>query len=163
MLTFSGWKAVKVFCNLLIWNQEVQSAFRLLSRKMLRLLRLADTRIEGNTRWPEVDNRMQRNSALFGRKVKHRNAQALELRRDEIRLGSITKLEPESVRRFGSKLSVISLEAVLKLGQVCPNRLRCHPWPAHNFIRVQKSTRVQEPRSATGNPLPWKRTSDASL
>ena len=85
-----------------------------------------------------VDFRMPRNPALFGRKLKHRDYTGLggdlgdnwrdnyssvepyveqieKQFEDEIRLGSMIKLDPdEAVRRYGSKLAVASLGAVPK-------------------------------------------------
>ena len=85
-----------------------------------------------------VDFRMPRNPALFGRKLKHRDYTGLggdpgdnwrdnyssvepyveqieKQFEDEIRLGSMIKLDPdEAVHRYGSKLAVASLGAVPK-------------------------------------------------
>ena len=113
-----------------------------------------------------VDYRMPRNPALFGRKLKHRDYTGLggdpgdswrenyssvepyveqveKQFEDEIRLGSMIKLEPEeAVRRFGPKLSVASLGAVPK-----PDKSVRVVFAATHGQHINDSIRVRDQQS----------------
>ena len=113
-----------------------------------------------------VDYRMPRNPALFGRKLKHRDYTGLggdpggswrenyssvepyveqveKQFEDEIRLGSMIKLEPEeAIRRFGSKLSVASLGAVPK-----PDKSVRVVFDATHGQHINDSIRVRDQQS----------------